>query len=94
MAICKTRDINIEHEFDKELSPTMMSICREILISIIGMVDLNKDLDVLNKKLLKMMRRKEGMIKKTYIIQVYAFIFFITFVIRFFNACHCGVKNL
>ena len=50
MSICKTKDINIEHDFDKELSPTMMSICREILISIIGMVDLNQDLDVLNKK--------------------------------------------
>ena len=75
MAICKSKnkgkDINIEHDFDKELSPTMINICKEILISIVGMVDQNQDLDVLNKKLLKMMRRKEGMIKKTDIIMVY-----------------------
>ena len=71
MSLCKTRDINIEHDFDKELSPTIIGICREILISIIGMINLNMDVDILNKKLLKMMRRKEGMIKKTYIIQVY-----------------------
>ena len=75
MAICKSKnkgkDINIEHDFNKELSPTMINICKEILISIVGMVDQNQDLDVLNKKLLKMMRRKEGMIKKTDIIMVY-----------------------
>ena len=67
----KGKDINIEHDFNKELSPTMINICKEILISIVGMVDQNQDLDVLNKKLLKMMRRKEGMIKKTDIIMVY-----------------------
>ncbi len=68
---CKTKDINIEHNFDNELSQTTIDICKEIILNFIAMVDTNVDTDKLNKKLLKMMRRKEGMIKKSYLIKVY-----------------------